>query len=75
MTINKDSIHNIVTVMQRLVILAYDDEYLADLLIENLEPFLDSVASDDYFGTERQFDPRGDMRVKEWSLFDEIQGA
>lgn len=75
MSRNKDSIHNIVTVMQRLANMTYDDEYLAELLIENLEPFLDSLASDDYFGTERQSDPRGDMRVKEWSLFDEIQGA
>ena len=75
MSEGKDSIHNIVTVIQRLSLMVQEDEYLADLLVEHLDPFLDSLASDDYFGTERQCDPRGDMRVKEWSLFTEVQGG
>lgn len=60
-------------VLARMIQLVNEDEYFSEILAEELEPWLDSLASDDFFGTERQCDPRGDMRVKEWSIWGEVQ--
>ena len=38
----------------------------ADEVAENLESFLEEIAMDDGFGTERQLDPRGDGRDVEY---------
>lgn len=38
----------------------------ADEVAENLESFLEEIAMDDGFGTERQLDPRGDGRDMEY---------
>lgn len=56
-----------------MIQLVNEDEYFAEMLADELEPWLDSLASDDFFGTERQCDPRGDMRVREWSIWGEVQ--
>lgn len=39
---------------------------LADEVAESLESFLEDIAMDDGFGTERQLDPRGDGRDVEY---------
>lgn len=36
---------------------------------EVLDDILDSIASDDGFGTEQQCDPRGDFRDQQWSMW------
>lgn len=64
---------NLVLVYTRLIELVKDDEGLAEHLAYNLEIDLDEISMDDGFGTERQCDPRGDMRVKEWSITGEVQ--
>ncbi|WKV20495.1 hypothetical protein 16Q_102 [Pseudomonas phage 16Q] len=64
---------NLILVYTRLIELVKEDEGLAEHLAYSLESDLDEVAMDDGFGTERQCDPRGDMRVKEWSLTGEVQ--
>lgn len=60
-------------VLARMIQLVNEDEYFAEMLADELEPWLDCLASDDFFGTERQCDPRGDMRVREWSIWGEVQ--
>lgn len=64
---------NLIIVYTRLIELVKEDEGLAEHLAYALECDLDEVSMDDGFGTERQCDPRGDMRVKEWSLQGEVQ--
>lgn len=64
---------NLILVYTRLIELVKEDEGLAEHLAYSLECDLDEVAMDDGFGTERQCDPRGDMRIKEWSIIEEVQ--
>lgn len=64
---------NLLIVLPRIIDLVKEDEYFAQDLCKELESFLDEVASQDGFGTERQSDPRGDFRDNEWSLFGEVQ--
>lgn len=65
--------NNLVVVLSRLIKLVKEDEGLAEHLAYDLEITLDEVSMDDGFGTERQYDPRGDMRIKEWSITDQVQ--
>ena len=69
----RDTQKTLPVVLARMIQLVNEDGYFADMLADELEPWLDSLASDDFFGTERQCDPRGDMRVKEWSIWGEVQ--
>ena len=64
---------NIIKILPKLLEECKDDDFFAEVLAETLEVFLDSLASDDFFGTERQCDPRGDFRNGNWSLFGEVQ--
>lgn len=64
---------NLVVVLERLINLVKEDEGLAEHLAYDLEITLDEVSMDDGFGTERQYDPRGDMRIKEWNIVEEVQ--
>lgn len=64
---------NLLVVLPRIVKLVEEDEDFAESFAEDLEDLLDSIAMDDGFGTERQCDPRGDFRVKEWSLLNKVQ--
>lgn len=66
---------NLIVVLERLKLEVINDEYLASDLVALLEPFLDDIAADDGFGTERQCDPRGDMRHYEWSLYGKVSGV
>lgn len=45
----------------------------ADEVAENLESFLEDIAMDDGFGTERQLDPRGDGRDMEYDEDEEVE--
>lgn len=65
---------NLLKVFPKIIDLVKEDEFFAEELAEVLETFLDSIAAQDGFGTERQCDPRGDFRDREWSLLDEVQG-
>ena len=64
---------NLVIVLERLIVLVKEDEGLAEHLAYGLECSLDEVSMDDGFGTERQCDPRGDMRIREWTIPTEVQ--
>lgn len=64
---------NLPIVLARMIQLVNEDEDFAEILADELEPFLNSLASDDFFGTERQCDPRGDFRVYEWCIWGEVQ--
>lgn len=66
---------NLLIVLERLKLEIIQDEYLTDDLITVLEPLLDEWAMDDGFGTEGQYDPRGDFRNGEWSLWTKVSGA
>jgi hypothetical protein len=64
---------NLLKLFPRLESIIQEDEDFAEILAADIEDLLDSLASDDFFGTERQCDPRGDFRDGEWSIFGEIQ--
>lgn len=49
-------------VLQRLIGMSNEDEDGALCIATELEFMLDELASEDFFGTERQSDPRGDQR-------------
>lgn len=59
-------------VLQRMIELSNDELY-AETFSEILEESLTVLADQDCFGTERQFDPRGDGRDGEWSM-NRVQG-
>lgn len=41
----------------------------------DLEAMLDRLIENDFFGTEGQNDPRGDVRDGAWSLYSRVQGV
>lgn len=45
----------------------------ADSVAEDLESFLEEIAIDDGFGTERQLDPRGDGRDVEYDEDEDLE--
>lgn len=49
-------------VLRRMADMAERDEEHASALAEELEPMLDAMHGNDFFGTEGQCDPRGDFR-------------
>lgn len=55
-------------VLERLIAFSNDDKGSADVMAEALDVMLDDLASDDFFGTERQCDPRGDCRDMHWTM-------
>lgn len=59
---------NCVTVLTRLAKLCEEDEDFASALSGDLEALLDDIHSQDGFGTEGQYDPRGDFRNGRWSM-------
>lgn len=64
---------NLLIVLKRLIEVVEEDEGIAEHIADAIECTLDDISMDDGFGTERQCDPRGDMRIKEWSIFTEVQ--
>lgn len=64
---------NLLIVWPKIVEHIQEDEVVAEEVAVWLESYLDDLAMDDYFGSERQCDPRGDMRTKEWSLFRKVE--
>ena len=66
----------VVTVLARLITMAHDNEGDAEVLADTLDDYLDSLAQDDFFGTEQQMDPRGDFRGNpyRWSMH-QVEGV
>jgi hypothetical protein len=64
---------NLTTVLTRIIERVRNDPDEAEVYSEAVEGILDSYRDNDFFGTEGQLDPRGDMREGDWSLFGEIQ--
>lgn len=66
----------VVTVLERLIAMAKDNEGDAEVLADTLDEYLDSLAQDDFFGTEQQMDPRGDFRGRAyyWSMH-QVEGV
>ncbi len=60
----------VVTVLERLTAMVKENEGDAEVLADTLDDYLDSLAQDDFFGTEQQMDPRGDFRgnAHRWSM-------
>lgn len=54
--------HNIVDVLQTMITQCANDEDMAIMYVEMLDPMLDSILQDDGFGSEGQLDPRGSHR-------------
>lgn len=65
---------NLVTVLRRLEdhVKLYPDD--AEVISEMLESMLDDLHQDDFFGTEGQWDPRGDFRDGKFTMGN-VQGA
>ena len=61
------------TVLNRMIDMAEEEEHYLRYFVEDIENLLDSWNSDDMFGTEGQYDPRGDFRSGEWSILTKIQ--
>jgi hypothetical protein len=55
-------------VLQRLIEFSNEGNEFAKEIAFGLEVMLDDLASDDFFGTERQCDPRGDCRDENWTM-------
>ncbi len=66
----------VTTVLARLFTMAYNNEDDAEVLADTLDDYLDSLAQDDFFGTEQQMDPRGDFRgnASRWSMY-QVEGV
>lgn len=66
----------VVTVLERLIAMAKDNEGDAEVFADTLDEYLDSLVQDDFFGTEQQMDPRGDFRGKPyfWSM-SQVEGV
>lgn len=56
-------------VLKRLIDLSNESKEWAEELAYMLDWALDEHASNDGFGTERQMDPRGDCRNKNWTMY------
>lgn len=64
----------VVKVLERLAKIAKGSEYDAQSLCDPLNSVLEELASDDFFGTERQNDPRGDGRNGHWTMW-KVEGV
>lgn len=63
----------VVKVLERMIEQTSKDVDDAQVYAEILEDQLSTLQNDDFFGTEGQNDPRGDMRDGEWSM-SRVQG-
>lgn len=61
-------------VLENLIAFSNEGNEFAKEIAFGLEVILDDLASDDFFGTEKQCDPRGDFRDKPWSMY-KVQGV
>lgn len=63
--------HRVIAVLEKFILFveeASTDD--VDYIAEHLNSMFDEMASDDFFGTEGQLDPRGDCRTidaKHWN--------
>ena len=64
----------VVTVLARLITMVHDNEGDAEVIADTFDDYLDSLAQDDFFGTEQQMDPRGDFRSGPWFM-SQVQGV
>ena len=60
-------------VLNRMIEMAEEEDYYLRYFVEDIDNLLDSMNSEDMFGTEGQCDPRGDFRDGEWSMLTKIQ--
>jgi hypothetical protein len=64
----------VVTVLSRLIEDVKANEDDAQVIADTFDDYLDSLAQDDFFGTEQQMDPRGDFRSGPWFM-SQVQGV
>ena len=64
----------VVTVLNRLIEDVKANEDDAQIIADTFDDYLDSLAQDDFFGTEQQCDPRGDFRSGPWFM-SQVQGV
>jgi len=60
-------------VLTRLTNIIQEDDEFARVFTDDLENLLDEILGQDGFGTEGQYDPRGDFRDGQWSMSN-VQG-
>ena len=65
----------VVTVLARLITMVKDNEGDAEVIADTFDDYLDSLAQDDFFGTEQQMDPRGDFRSNGPWFMSQVQGV
>lgn len=65
---------NVLTVLNRMVSLAEEDDGFVDFLSDNLDVLLDEYHGMDGFGMDGSTDPRGDFKNGEWSMRD-VEGV
>ncbi|HET8686091.1 MAG TPA: hypothetical protein VFM18_05425 [Methanosarcina sp.] len=70
---NFDKVSRLNIVFDRIRNLAQENEEFCDSFISMLEEELDCYLANDWFGTEGQNDPRGDMRDKLYTM-NRVQG-
>ena len=63
----------VVTVLHRLTNMVSANEDDAEVILDTFDDYLDSLAQEDFFGTEQQNDPRGDFRDGRWFM-SQVQG-
>jgi hypothetical protein len=63
----------VIAVLSRMLVQVQHDSDAACVYADILEDQLSSLQADDFFGTEGQTDPRGDMRDGAWSM-SRVQG-
>lgn len=62
------------TIFGRLIAQAKEDEEAAAIIADEIDSMIENLANDDFFGTEGQSDPRGDMRDGAWDITN-VQGV
>jgi hypothetical protein len=66
----------VVKVLERIIEISKVNDEAALVFAHELDIYLDSLAQDDFFGTEQQNDPRGDFRDRSnWSCARRVQGV
>lgn len=64
----------VIAVLSRLIEDVKANDTDAEVIADTFDDYLDSLAQDDFFGTEQQMDPRGDFRSGPWFM-SQVQGV
>ena len=74
MTNNQLQLKRMIKVLDRIKYMCMEDESNVEMFNDFLGDMLNEMRGEDLFGTEGQSDPRGDMRSRDWSMWD-VEGV